>query len=295
MRSMLFVPGDSARKMEKSLASGADAIILDLEDSVSPDNKQNARETTRAFLEQHPSNGRSHIPQLFVRVNPFDTGETQKDVDAVLPACPDGIVQPKTRSAADVERLSGLLAQGEKRCALDDLSTKIVVIATETAAALFHMGSYAECGPRLTGLSWGAEDLSADLGASTNKTPNGRYADPYRLARTLSLLAARAADVQPIDTVFTNFRNEEGFAAECEAAARDGFTGKLAIHPAQVPAINRIFTPSQADIERASRIVEAFDADPDLGVIGLDGEMIDRPHLVRARKLLDRAALYRLN
>ncbi len=292
MRSMLFVPGDSARKMEKSLTSGTDAIILDLEDSVSLDNKQNARETTRTFLEQYPKTARGKTPRLFVRVNPFDTGETQRDVDAVLPAYPDGIIQPKTRSATDVDKLSSLLTQGEKQCGQEELSTDIVVIATETAASLFHMGSYSECGPRLKGLSWGAEDLSADLGASTNKTLEGLYADPYRLARTLSLLAARAADVQPIDTVFTNFRNEDGFAAECEAAARDGFTGKLAIHPAQVPVINRIFTPSEADIERARRIVDAFDTDPDLGVIGLDGEMIDRPHLVRARKLLERAERY---
>ncbi len=293
MRSMLFVPGDSPSKIEKALNSTADGIIIDLEDSVSLDSKQEARAVTARILEQmRPQAGENSRTQIYVRVNPLDTGLTADDLAAVIPYAPDGIMQPKTRSVDDVHKLAQMLNEQESANGLDEGRTRLVVIATETATSLFHMGSYVNAGPRLAGLSWGAEDLSADLGASTNRTPDGLYADPYRLARALCLLAAVAAEVQPIDTVFTNFRDDDGLRAECEAAARDGFTGKLAIHPAQLATINDVFTPSGAQIERAQAIVDAFESAGNPGVVGLDGEMLDRPHLVRARNLLARAKQY---
>lgn len=294
MRSMLFVPGDSPSKIEKALSSSADGIIIDLEDSVSLDAKQEARAVAGRILEAlHPPAGDNPRPQIYVRVNPLDTGLTADDLAAVIPFAPDGVMQPKTRSVDDVHQLARLLDEQETAHCLDKGRTRLVVIATETATSLFHMGSYVNAGPRLAGLSWGAEDLSADLGASTNRTPDGQYADPYRLARSLCLLAAVAAEVQPIDTVFTNFRDDEGLRSECEAAARDGFTGKLAIHPAQLATINDVFTPSGDQIERAQAIVDAFESAGNPGVVGLNGEMLDRPHLVRARNLLARAKQYR--
>ena len=293
MRSMLFVSGDSPSKIEKALNSTADGIIIDLEDSVSLDSKHEARAVTARILEQvRPQAGESSRTQIYVRVNPLDTGLTADDLAAVIPHAPDGVMQPKTRSVDDVHQLAQMLIEQETANGLDEGRTRLVVIATETATSLFHMGSYVNAGPRLAGISWGAEDLSADLGASTNRTPDGLYADPYRLARSLCLLAAVAAEVQPVDTVFTNFRDEDGLRAECEAAARDGFTGKLAIHPAQLATINDVFTPSGAQIERAQAIVEAFESAGNPGVVGLDGEMLDRPHLVRARNLLARAKQY---
>ncbi len=294
MRSMLFVPGDSQSKIEKALASSADGIIIDLEDSVSLESKQEAREVTARVLQELKSQPDDQSrPQIYVRVNPLDTGLTADDLAAVTPCAPDGIMQPKTRSVDDVHQLASQLDAREAASGLNQGRIRLVVIATETATSLFHMGSYVNAGPRLAGLSWGAEDLSADLGASSNRTPDGQYADPYRLARSLCLLAAVAAEVQPIDTVFTNFRDDEGLRSECEAAARDGFTGKLAIHPAQLDTINGVFTPSGEQIERAQSIVDAFETAGNPGVVGLEGEMLDRPHLVRARNLLARAERYR--
>lgn len=294
MRSMLFVPGDSARKIEKGLGSQADAIIIDLEDSVSLDAKSKARELTSDVLKelanQSPDAKR---PDVYVRVNALDTGMTADDLAAVVPGAPEGVIQPKTRSADDVTELLNLIDRANSGNAQDDGSIRVVIIATETATSLFHMGSYASVGARLSGLSWGAEDLSADVGAATNRTTEGAYTDPYRLARSLALFAAVAAEAQPIDTVFTNFKDEAGLRAECEAAMRDGFTGKLAIHPGQIAIINEVFTPSPEEIARAGAIVEAFEAAGNPGVVGLDGEMLDRPHLIRARNLLERAERYR--
>lgn len=292
MRSMLFVPGDSARKIEKGLGGNADAIIIDLEDSVALDNKDAARRLTAEILGGLDAAARSAGPQLYVRVNALDTGLTEADLAAVMAGRPDGIMQPKACGGADVRTLAALLVAGEARHAIAPGSTGIVVVATETAASLFQMGTYVDAGPRLRGMAWGAEDLSTDLGATTNKRPDGTYADPYRLARTLCLAGAVAASVQPIDTVFTAFRDDAGLRAECEAAMRDGFTAKMAIHPAQVEVINEVFTPSAADIDRARRIVEAFAGAGNPGVVGLDGEMLDRPHLTQAERLLVRAAKY---
>src|SRR5919202_1056978 len=240
MRSLLFVPGDSPRKLAKGLESGADALILDLEDSVGPDAKAEARGVTARVLAEAGAN-----PLLFVRVNALDTGLTDADLDAVLPGRPHGVVLPKAVSGADV--------------------------------------------PRLDGLAWGGEDLSADIGAETNRLPDGSYAEPYRLARTLTLVAAAAAEAQAIDTVFTNFRDPEGLRREAELAVRDGFTAKMAIHPAQVPVINEAFTPSPDAVRRAEAVVAAFAREPGAGVVGLDGRMLDRPHLRQAQRLLDRA------
>jgi citrate lyase subunit beta/citryl-CoA lyase len=292
MRSMLFVPGDSARKIEKGLAGDADAVIIDLEDSVALDNKDAARRLTAETLAGLDATARAAGPEIYVRVNALDTGLTDVDLAAVMAGRPDGIMQPKAGGAADVRTLAALLVAEEARHGIAPGATGIVVVATETASSLFHMGSYVDAGPRLRGMAWGAEDLSADLGATTNKRPDGTYADPYRLARTLCLAGAVAAAVQPIDTVFTAFRDEAGLRGECEAAVRDGFTGKMAIHPAQVAVINAVFTPSAADVARARRIVEAFAEAGNPGVVGLDGEMLDRPHLTRAERLLARAEKY---
>jgi citrate lyase subunit beta/citryl-CoA lyase len=292
MRSMLFVPGDSARKIEKGLAGDADAVIIDLEDSVALDNKDAARRLTAETLAGLDAAARTGGPEIYVRVNALDTGLTDADLAAVMAGRPDGIMQPKAGGGADVRTLGALLVAEEARHGIAPSATGIVVVATETASSLFRMGSYVDAGPRLRGMAWGAEDLSADLGATTNKRPDGVYADPYRLARTLCLAGAVAAAVQPIDTVFTAFRDEAGLRAECEAAVRDGFTGKMAIHPAQVAVINAVFTPSAADVARARRIVKAFAEAGNPGVVGLDGEMLDRPHLTRAERLLARAAKY---
>lgn len=286
MRSWLFVPGDSPRKLEKAWSSGADVLILDLEDSVAPQAKAEARRISADFLAAAPGAG---SPRLFVRVNALDTGLTDADIEAVLPCRPAGLMLPKSQSGRDVALLDAKLSAREPVADVADGATRIVVVATETARALFGLGTYAGSSPRLEAMTWGGEDLSADLGAGANHLPDGRWADPYRLARTLCLVGAVAAEVQPLDTVFTNFRDMEGLRAEAEAALRDGFAGKLAIHPAQVGVINAVFTPSEAEVARARAIVDAFAAAGDPGVIGLDGEMLDRPHLRRAARLLARA------
>jgi citrate lyase subunit beta/citryl-CoA lyase len=286
MRSLLFVPGDSEKKLEKGLASGADALIIDLEDSVALTNKPAARAMAAAFIAAHAGvNGR---PRLLVRVNALTTGLTDADLDAVTPAGPDGFVLPKAEGGVSVQHLGAKIAVREAEADLPESSVTILPIATETARGVFQLGTYAGSSRRLSGLTWGAEDLSADLGAETNRLRNGTYADPYRLARALTLMGAAAAEVDPIDTVFTSFRDMDGLAAECEAARRDGFTGKMAIHPAQVEVINRVFTPSPEAIARARAIVAAFAANPGAGVIGLEGEMLDMPHLKRAERVLRR-------
>ena len=287
MRSLLFVPGDSEKKFAKALASRADALILDLEDSVSPSAREGARETVRAAIGE--ARKKETRPRIYVRVNPLDSGLLEPDLDVVTPARPDGIMLPKSRGGQDVMQLSTKLAVREAESELPDGEIAILPIATESAAALFSMGSYAGASRRLSGLTWGAEDLSADVGASANRLTDGAYTDPYRLARALALFAATAAEIAPIDTVFVNFRDAKGLKAECAAARRDGFTGKLAIHPDQVAAINEAFTPSAEAIARARAILDAFVANPGAGVLGLNGEMIDRPHIKRAERLLEAA------
>ncbi|MCW5681020.1 MAG: CoA ester lyase [Xanthobacteraceae bacterium] len=286
MRSYLFVPGDSARKLEKGLASGADALLLDLEDAVALDNKAKAREVVRDYLNAHIK--AEQRPRLFVRVNALDTGMTDADLDAVLPARPDGILFPKSRSGTDVAHLDAKITAREAMFGLPDGATKILVLVTESAQALFGLANYRGSSKRLAGMTWGGEDLSVDIGAETNRDERGEYTDPYRLARAQCLLAAVNADTPPIDSIYANFRNIEGLRKETLEGRRDGFTGKMAIHPDQVPVINEIYTPSAEAIAQAKRVVEAFATANNAGVISLDGAMLDQPHLKRAQRLLAR-------
>lgn len=288
MRSLLFVPGDSPKKLEKGMASGADALIVDLEDSIAPVNKAAARQTALAFLKEAAA--AKSRPRLLVRVNSLDTGLTDDDLDAVMAGRPDAIMLPKAEGGTSVTHADSKLAVREAQNDIDDNATGIVAIATETAAAMFLAGSYRDSSPRLRGLTWGAEDLSAELGAEANRDVNGNFLDPYRLARSLCLAGAANAAVQAIDTVYIDFRNDAGLRRECEEARRDGFTGKMAIHPAQVAVINEVFTPTAGQVAHAKRVVAAFAAAPGGGVVGIDGVMYDRPHLVRAQTLLARAA-----
>jgi len=287
LRSALFVPGDSTAKLAKSLSAGADALILDLEDSVAAERKEAARSTTLVFLED--ARKRRPRPQLMVRVNALETGLTDADLDAIVAGRPDAIMLPKAEGGAAVAHLDAKLTAREAIHGLPDGEIGIVALATETASALFVAGTYGGASPRLTGLSWGAEDLSADLGAETNRDAEGRFTEPFRFARNLCLAAAAAAKIQAIDTVFVDFRDLDGLKREAEEARRDGFTAKLAIHPAQVQTINEVFTPSPAAIAKARAVVSAFAENPGSGVVGIGGVMYDRPHLERAKQLLARA------
>ena len=276
IRSFLFVPADSERKIGKAGSAGADALILDLEDSVTPE----ARPTARELARTHAGAG------VWVRINPLDTEDADADLEAVMPAGPDGIVLPKPCNAGDAIELGYRLDELEAANGLEQGSTRILPICTERPEALFSLGGYAGATDRLFGLTWGAEDLAAAVGASGNRDESGAWLPPYELARSLCLFAAAAAEVAAIDTVYTDFRNAEGLAKYASAARRDGFSGMLAIHPAQVAAINDAFLPSEAEVERAERIIELFAANPDAGALGLDGEMIDRPHLRQAESII---------
>jgi citrate lyase subunit beta/citryl-CoA lyase len=286
IRSLLFVPADSAKKLDKAMTSGADALIVDLEDSIAIDRKALGRNSAAAFLKD--ALAIKPRPFILVRVNGLQTDLTDADLDAIVPAKPDGVMLPKAEGGASVVHTGAKLAVREATSGLPDGSVKIMPIATETAAAMFLAGTFAGSSPRLMGLTWGAEDLSAELGAQANRGADGRFLDPYRLARVLCLAGAAAAEVPAIDTVYVDFRDEKGFRRECEEACRDGFTGKMAIHPAQVSIINELFRPTAAQVEKAEAIVAAFAANPGAGTIGIDGRMYDRPHLVRARALLTR-------
>ena len=291
MRSFLFVPADSAKKLDKAMTSGADAVIVDLEDSIAPDGKARARQSAAAFLKEVVAH--APRPYLVVRVNSLQTGLTDTDLDAVVPQSPDAIMLPKAEGGASVIHADAKLAVREARGGLPDGHVKIIALATETAAALFLAGTFRGASKRLSALTWGAEDLSAELGAETNRDGEGRFLDPYRLARALCLAGAAAAEVPAIDTVYVDFRDGTGLRRECEEARRDGFTGKMAIHPAQVPIINEVFTPTAQAIAQAKAVVDAFAANPDAGTIGIGGVMFDRPHLARAQRLLARAAIGR--
>ncbi len=287
MRSFLFAPADSAKKLDKAMTSGADAIIVDLEDSIASDGKTRARESAAAFLKTAMTSAAR--PYMMVRVNGLQTGLTDADLDAIAAAQPDAIMLPKAEGGASVIHADAKLAVREALYGLPDGAIKILPIATETAAALFVAGTFAGASARLIGLTWGAEDLSADIGAQANRDAQGNFLDPYRLARVLCLAGAAAAAVPAIDTVYVDFRNADGFRRECEDACRDGFVGKMAIHPAQVPIINDVFTPSAAALEWAQAIVDAFATNPGAGVVGIGGVMYDRPHLARAEQLLARS------
>ena len=273
LRSLLFVPGDRPDRMEKALGAGADALILDLEDAVAPAGKPEARRAVHAFLDANPQ------ANLWVRINPLDGAEADRDLEAVLSARPNGIVLPKAEGGASVAELARRLTER------GNATAQILAIATETPAAIFQLGSYGGA-KRLAGLTWGAEDLPAAIGASASRDEEGRFTAPYELARSLCLFGAAAAGVAPIETVYPAFRDLDGLAAYAARARRDGFTGMMAIHPAQVPAINAAFTPSEAEIAHAQAVVAAFEANPGAGALSLDGRMIDRPHLVQAQRIL---------
>lgn len=276
-RSWLFVPGDRSDRFGKAVASGADALILDLEDSVSPDRKAMARVAVAARLAE-PREG----PIVAVRINPIGSDFAEADIACLAAHAPDIIMLPKAEGAASIRLLDLALAKHD----LD--RTLILPIATETPAAIFQLGSYAGMSVRLGGLTWGAEDLPAAIGAETSRDETGALTAPYELARSLALFAAAAAGVAPIETVYPNFRDEAGLRAYAARAARDGFTGMMAIHPAQVPVINAAFTPSPERIAHARAVVAAFEAAPGVGALQLDGQMIDAPHLAQARRILAR-------
>lgn len=290
MRSLLFVPADSERKLAKGLSSGADALILDLEDSVAPANKAPARSLAAQFITDARSASRT--PRLVVRINALDTPWWGDDLSGVIAARPDSIMLPKPRSAEDVQRLAMALDHAEAAHKIEPGKTRIIAITTETPVAILTMGSYLDVSARLEAMTWGAEDLSAVVGSSSTREADGRtWTSPYMLARNLCLMTAVAAGRQPIDTVYANFRDTQGFAEECRIAARDGFTGKMAIHPDQVAEINAAFTPSATEIDWAREIVQLFADHPDAGTIGLRGQMVDRPHLARAERILARVAV----
>jgi citrate lyase subunit beta/citryl-CoA lyase len=286
MRSLLFVPGDSEKKLEKGFGAGADVVIVDLEDSVAPQTKVAAREIAARFI---AGNRQQTSSAIYIRVNDLSTGLTDDDLAVLVAVKPDGIMLPKSNSGQDVQQLSAKLRVHEAENGLPDGGIKILPIITETAAGVLAAASYAGASARLAGLTWGAEDLSAAIGARAARDENGRYTDVFRLARSMTILAAGAAEVAAIDTVFPAFRDMAAFEAECAEAERDGFTGKMAIHPAQVPIINAAFTPSAEAVERSQAIVSAFEAAGNPGVVGIDGKMYDRPHLRLAERVLARA------
>lgn len=279
LRSLLFVPGDRPERMRKALGIGADALILDLEDSVAAPAKPGARRAIADFLGEAAGSPVA----LFVRINPLDGPYADADLDAVLPARPTGIVLPKAEGAGSIADLDRRLEQR------GHAGLPILPIATETPAALFRLGEYGQVRERLAGLTWGAEDLPAAVGSLSARHPDGSYTPPYEMARALALFAAAAAGVPAIETVYPAIRDADGLATYAARGARDGFLGMMALHPDQVPVINAAFTPPAQDVARAQAVVDAFAANPGAGVLTLDGKMIDRPHLEKARALLARA------
>jgi citrate lyase subunit beta/citryl-CoA lyase len=277
---MLFVPADSERKIARGLASAANVILLDIEDSVAVNRKPEARRIAADVLTQERGK-----KLLYVRINPLDGPHALPDLAAVMPARPDGIMLPKA-TPAGLARLDHNLEALEAASGIAIGTTKVIAIATETAGSMFELGRFGGVSGRLAALTWGAEDLAADLGAGGNRREDGVYDDTFRLARALALLGAQAAGVLPIDTVYTDYRNTEGLTAECRAARRAGFVGKMAIHPDQIDPINTAFAPTEAQLAWANTVVAAFAANPDAGTVGIDGRMIDRPHLLIAERIL---------
>lgn len=282
MRSMLFVPGDDRRKLTRAPETGADALILDLEDSVAPGAKQEARSMTAEALAGDAMRGQTRL----ARINSFASGLAEADIAAIMPASPDGIVLPKCNGPDDLERLSVLLTAHEPATRAG--STRIYAICTETVEGTLMLAATSWAHPRLAALMWGAEDLSADLGAVTNKDEGGRYREPFRLARSLCLMAARRAGVVAVDAVYTDVRDADGLAAETRCALQDGFDAKAAIHPAQIPVIHETMTPDEAELAEARAVLKALEAAGD-GVATLDGRMLDAPHRIRALRTLARS------
>lgn len=279
---MLFVPGDSEKKFVRAASGNADALILDLEDAVAPARKAEAR----ALVADLVARERSGEWRCFVRVNALDTGHTLDDLAAVVRPGLDGVLVPKANGAHDIARIGHYLDALETRAGMTPGTVRIAVVSTETPAAMFALGSYAPAHPRLVALTWGAEDLAAAIGATANKDKDGGWTLPYQVARAQCLFAAAAAGVTPLDTLYADYRDSEGLAADCLRARRDGFTGRIAIHPDQVDTINRCFSPSAEDLDHARRVVAAFSAAPDAGTIGIDGKMYDIPHLKNAQRTL---------
>jgi citrate lyase subunit beta/citryl-CoA lyase len=286
MRSLLFVPADGGAKLDKAMASGADAVIIDLEDSISIERKDAARASALSFLKD--ATAQKVRPRILVRINGLDTGMTDADLAAIMPGRPDAIVFPKAEGGTSVVHLDAKLNVREALADIPEGTTKILAQAVESAAGMFLAGTFRGASNRLIGMTWGPEDLSAELGAETNRDADGMLTEPYRLARSMCLYGAAAAKLPAIETIYVDFRNTEGLRRDTEAARRDGFVGRLAIHPAQVPVINEVFTPTPEQIEKAKAVVAAFAAQPGAGAVGLDGKMLDRPHLVRAHALLAR-------
>lgn len=281
LRSLLFVPADSERKFAKADGIGADALILDLEDSVAPGRKALARDMVRELL------GPKRNWQFLVRINPLDTGLTLGDLAAVVRPGLDGLLIPKVNGLEDIALISHYVDALEIAAGVTPGHVKLLTVATETATAMVNLHSYTHPAPkRFVAMTWGAEDLAAVLGALTNKEPDGSWTFPYQVARAQCLFAANAAGVQPLDTLYGDFKDFKGLAESCRIGRRDGFVGKIAIHPDQIATINECFTPSDDDLAHARRVVAAFAAAPDVGTVGIDGKMYDIPHLTAARRTL---------
>ena len=283
-RSWLFAPGDSEKKMTKAMEGEADIVLIDLEDAVAPDNKAGARPMVHDFIKAHPE----QRARLWVRINPFDGPYTLADLAAIMPARPGGIMLPKVYGRADVEKLDHCLSALEVANGIEEGSTPVIVLITETAEAMFHTGDY-KGAPRVVALTWGAEDLADSIGASSNRNPDGSYSFTYELARSLTVLGAATAGVTAIETISADFKDLDALKARAEKVRRDGFRGMMAIHPAQVPVINAAFTPTEEEIAEAQEIVDLFAANPGVGAIGWKGGMLDRPYLARAERLLRQA------
>ena len=286
MRSLLFVPADGGSKLDKAMASGADAVIIDLEDSIAPERKDVARAAALEFLKAHRA--KKERPRLLVRINGLDTGMTDADLDAIVAGAPDAVLFPKAEGGASLVHVDAKLTAREAIAGLPEGSIKVLAQNVESAVGMFLAGTFRGSSKRLIGMTWGPEDLSAELGAETNREADGSLTEPYRLARSMCLYGAAAAKVPAIETIHVDFRNLDALRRDTELARRDGFTGRLAIHPAQVPVINEVFTPSAAQIDKAKAIVAAFAAQPGAGAVGIEGKMYDRPHLARAKALLER-------
>ena len=287
-RSWLFAPGDSQKKMTKAMEGAADIVLIDLEDAIAPENKVNARPMVHDFLAANPE--QRH--RLWVRINPFDGPHTLLDLAAIMPARPGGIMLPKVYGRADVEKLDHCLSALEVANGIEEGSTPVIVLITETAEAMFHTGNY-KGAPRVVALTWGAEDLADSIGASSNKNADGSYRFTYELARSLTVLGAATAGVTAIETISADFRDLDALKARAESVRKDGFQGMMAIHPAQVDVINTAFTPTAEEIAEAQEIVDIFAANPGVGAIGFKGGMLDRPFLARAERLLRQAGTRR--
>lgn len=283
LRSMLFVPADSERKMAKGLTSGADALIIDLEDSVSPQNKPLARQMATAFIAEHASHTDA---ALFVRINPLDSGMALDDLACVVQPGLAGIMLPKTLSAECVRRAGYYLDALEVRAGMKPAGVAIVPVTTETAQSMLNMQTYNAPVPRLAGITWGAEDLSAAIGAVSNRDENGEYAPLYTWAGAMCLVAAGSTGVPAIETLYADFRDATGLAMACRNSRRRGYSGRIAIHPDQVATINEAYSPTEQELAHAQRIVDAFAAHPEAGTLGIDGVMVDMPHLKQARRTL---------